>query len=383
MTTAYDAGIMNPFDALGVIVVEIENVAINFMVNRNPLYARLPRTERGSLSFKVASNAYRPNSQLLTGNGGAITSGATTLKVADNSMFMLGDVIEIDTEAMIINANPNSDGVTLSVTRGYEGTAAASHNDGVTTWLIGNSRTGGENEVQGITRKPTTVTQQFQTFQHPYQISGALASATDYALPPGMSSVLGFQRSIAIQEATDDVERSSYYGYGYSPVVNTDRPAMLGLRSLIQTNKTLSPTNAAAYKPSDLIRDTVQACFTGGGKADLFIVSTDFMGGLATWGMAIQRVDAGENEFGTPIDMFEAPFLAGVSIVPAPLLRPGTVIALTSEEILMAMKRPLFDKPRGSRGDSTEGDIICEAAIELHNEPHHAWVSGITGFSAV
>jgi hypothetical protein len=58
------------------------------------------------------------------------------------------------------------------------------------------------------------------------------------------------------------------------------------------------------------------------------------------------------------------------------------VIALTSEEALMAMKRPLFDKPRGSRGDSTEGDIIAEAAIELHNESHHAWVSGITGFSA-
>jgi hypothetical protein len=46
------------------------------------------------------------------------------------------------------------------------------------------------------------------------------------------------------------------------------------------------------------------------------------------------------------------------------------------------MKRNLFEKPRGSRGDATEGDFIMEGAIEVDNEAHHAWVEGITAFAA-
>ena len=60
------------------------------------------------------------------------------------------------------------------------------------------------------------------------------------------------------------------------------------------------------------------------------VVSTNFMSGFATWGQAIQRIPAGETVFGTPINVLEAPFLHGVTIVEAPLLRPYTAIALTS-----------------------------------------------------
>jgi hypothetical protein len=38
---------------------------------------------------------------------------------------------------------------------------------------------------------------------------------------------------------------------------------------------------------------------------------------------------------------------------------------------------------RGNRGDMLEGDWIMEGAVEVVNEAHHAWVDGITAFSAV
>jgi hypothetical protein len=46
------------------------------------------------------------------------------------------------------------------------------------------------------------------------------------------------------------------------------------------------------------------------------------------------------------------------------------------------MKRNEFWNPRGSRGDAVEGDWIAEGAIEVENEQHHAWLEGITAFSA-
>jgi hypothetical protein len=112
------------------------------------------------------------------------------------------------------------------------------------------------------------------------------------------------------------------------------------------------------------------------------LVSTDFLTGFAVWGHAVQRLDAGATAFGTPIDLFEVPFLSGISLVPAPLLRPGTAICLSGPEVRIRLKRPLFEKPRGSRGDAVEGDFIMEGAIELDNEAHHAWVNGITAFAA-
>ena len=107
---------------------------------------------------------------------------------------------------------------------------------------------------------------------------------------------------------------------------------MNGLRSIFQTNNisTLTgttPVNAAAYRATDLIRDTLQAARSNGGEPDLLVVSTNFMSGFATWGQAIQRVPAGETVFGTPINVLEAPFLHGVTIVEAPLLQPFTAIA--------------------------------------------------------
>ena len=114
----------------------------------------------------------------------------------------------------------------------------------------------------------------------------------------------------------------------------------------------------------------------------MLVVSTDFLSGFAVWGHAAMRLPAGSNVFGTPIDLFEAPFLSGISIIPAPLLRPGTAICLSDPEVRIRLKRPMIDKPRGSRGDAFEGDIIMEGAIELDNEAHHAFVSGVTAFAA-
>ena len=66
----------------------------------------------------------------------------------------------------------------------------------------------------------------------------------------------------------------------------------------------------------------------------------------------------------------------------APLLRPFTAIALTSSEVYIRNKRNPYWQLRGARGDMVEGDWIAEMAVEVVNESHHAWVEGITAFSA-
>lgn len=374
----YEGGPLTQYTAqtTGVIPSDVFGIAINWFVNRTPVISRFPKLPVGSPQFLVTNDNYRPRSNPLN-NAGALTNVATSMIVTDGSIFEPGDVVQIESEYMLVTGVATN---VLTITRGYAGTTAASHADLLPVYLVSNSRTGAEVNLTSVSRIPVAVTQYCQTVQHAYQVGGALQANDNYF--GGQTTPLDRDRMLAVQHVMDDFESASYYGKGVALSATTTRPLMKGIQTLLSTNNTASPTNAAAYKPSDLVRDTLQACFNGGGNPTLLIVSTDFLSGFAVWGHAAQRLQAGASVFGTPIDLFEAPFLSGVSIIPAPLLRAGTAICLSAPEVRIRLKRPLVDKPRGSRGDAFEGDIIMEGAIEVDNEAHHAWVSGITAFAA-
>jgi hypothetical protein len=378
---AYEQGAFFPASYLPSTVTPIYGIALNSYVNRTPLFTRLPMAPLGAPSFKTSTVLFRPSSVLISNSGVNLTTGATSFVVADASFIQTGDTVEVDNEEMLVTGvTPSTN--TLTVTRAYALTSAATHTDGSTLYLNSNTRTGGEVSVTGISRIPTTVVQWAQVHQFPWHVGGSMASNTAFALPPGVTSFVGRERMMAIQNCSDDIERAYYYGRLNAITNDGDRPAQAGLRSLIVTNNTTSPTNASTYEPSDLIRDTVNKIITAGGNPSVFVFSPDWQIGLAKWSFPLIRMLEAQTEFGVPINTFEAPFAAGLKMIFAPLLRSGTAICLSDGEVRQRIKRLMFDKPRGSLGDADQGDVIHEGAIELDNESHHAWVSGVTGWAA-
>ncbi len=378
----------------------------NWFANRNPLVTRLPYVPVERVDFQMYTHKYRARSTTL--NAAISSSSQTSLTLADATFLMNHDVLELvnpsgNVERVQVSGDPTSP-TTVNVTRGlYTEVLGAvtlpsgSNNyvTGLTTFttgntvnLIGNSRTGAEVQQTGLTTIGVARTQYCQTFQFPVQIGGSAQTARAQVMPGGIQTPFDFNMTVQLQNMVDDIENSVYYGVAQAPSDSAGVTAkMNGLRSIFVTNNistwtNTTPVNAAAYGSTDLIRDTLQVARSGGGEPDLLVVSTNFMSGFATWGQAIQRVPAGETVFGTPINVLEAPFLHGVTIVEAPLLRPYTAIALTSSEVYIRNKRNPFWQLRGSRGDMVEGDWIAELAIEVVNESHHAWVEGITAFSA-
>jgi hypothetical protein len=378
MSNAYLQGIQTAFSNQAQVRNDIYAVTSNWFINRCPLVTRTPRVPVGSTTFTIVKRGFRTRTASV---GGPIGLSDTAITLSDASPFMNGDVLELASgERVEITADPNLATNAVTVRRGIEGTTASTGSIGDTVRLISNSRTGAEINQNGVAQQPVGVAQFCQVWQHPVQIGGSLQASSSYAAP-GAYTPFDQNKMIALQNLMDDMEVSSYYGRGEDPAVAA-RPKQKGLRTLIQTNNVTAPTNAGAYKASDLIRDTLQACRANGGNPDVLLLSANFMSGLATWGQAAMRIDAGVNVFGTPINVFEAPFLGGVAIIEAPLLKPFTAICLTSSAVRMRMKRNEFWQPRGSRGDAYEGDWIAEGAIELENESYHAWVEGITAFSA-
>jgi Family of unknown function (DUF5309) len=359
----------------------------NFFANRNPLVTRLPYVSVERVDFLMYTHKFRARSTTL---GVAVTStGQTAITTADATFLMNHDVLQFvdsatgNTEYVQVNGDPTS-ATTFNVTRGTAGTTALSSvTNGSTVNLIGNSRNGAEVNQTGLTTVGVSRTQYCQTFQMPVQIGGSAQTAMAQVFPGGVQTPFDFNMKVQLQNLVDDIENTVYYGLAQAPSAdNTVTAKMNGLRAILQTNNTIAPTNSSAYGPSDLIRDTLQSARQNGGEPDILVVSTNFMSGFAIWGQAIQRIPAGETTFGTPIDLFEAPFLHGVTIVEAPLLRPFTAIALTSSEVYMRPKRNPYWNLRGNRGDMVEGDWIAEMAVEVVNESHHSWLEGITAFSA-
>lgn len=358
---------------------EIHAVTMNWFVNRCPLVTRLPRVPVGSTTFTIVNRTARPRTVRLAA---VVAAADTSVRFQDVSYLMVGDVLESPSgERIEVIAEPNIVAESVSVRRAIEGTTAASAAVNDTFRLVGNSRTGGEVNQASIGMKPVVVSQFCQTWQHPVQIAGSLQASSGFVSPVSGNTPLDHARMDALQNLMDDMESTSYYGRGEDPAV-VARPKQKGLRTLITTNLVTSPANAGAYKATDLIRDTLERCRTNGGNPDVMLLSSNFMTGLAVWGHAVQRIEAGSSVFGVPIKVFEAPFLGGITLIEAPLLRPFTAVALTSSEVELRIKRNEFWNPRGSRGDAVEGDWIAEGAVALENESHHAWLEGVSGFSA-
>ena len=379
MPSSYLQGIQSSYDNQAQIVNDIYVVTSNWFVNRCPIVARTPRVPVGSVTFNMVSRGFRPRVATLAA---AVAPGDNQLTLVDASAFMNGDVLELASgERVEIVAAPNVATNVVPVRRGAEGTTTSTGASNDIIRLIGNSRTGGEVDQAAVALRPTGVPQFCQTWQHPVQVGGSLQSSAGYQTSRGVRTPFDQNKMDALQNLMDDMEVSTYYGRGEDPSVS-GRPKQKGIKTLLSVNTISNPTNAGAYKATDFIRDTLESCRVGGGDPDVLLLSTNFMVGLALWGQSVMRIDAGTNVFGTAIDVFEAPFLGGITIIEAPLLKPFTAVALTSSEVRMRMKRNEFWNPRGTRGDAFEGDWMAEGAIEIENPAHHAWVEGITAFSA-
>lgn len=384
---AAQQGILNPLAFASEAVYPITVAAREIFVNETPLLARLPRRQMGADKFQMGNDDVRGRTYQLDG---AIADGtATTFTFDDVSSLQVGDVLEstasgnqrVEVVADPVITNATTGAGTVTVRRGVEGTTAAAIADNVQLLLIGNSRTGAEVDQTAYRVIPTFLTQYVQTFQYPVQIGGKAQAMSVIVSPAGASSVFGRERASKLTSMERDVENTFYYGVGeYN--VGAGRSKMKGLRALTPAaNKTTAPTNASAYKPTDLVRDTIAKVLAAGGRPGYFLVSMDWVGGLLTWGQTAQRLDAGGNRWGTPIDLLSFSFMPALPVIPSFQLRSGTVACLP-DDTFVGYLRPESWLQRGIRGDAVEGDWIGDFTIGVSNVNHLAWVEGITGFAA-
>lgn len=368
-----------PYDSLPATVMDFQAVANSYYLNLTPFQSVLDQSYVGTPSFKVVSDRPMPKSVPL--DTAIAATGTTALVVDDASVFDVDDVVQASTEYMLVTV-VNTATNTLTVVRGYAGTTAlASIVTDTPVYLAGNSRTGAAINLDAMSLGQVIAEQWLQTFQHAYSVGGATATNTGFVSEHGLP--LDRDRWNCLRRTTFDIEDAIAYGRVVPNTSGTAKPAMAGARQLCATNRVTAPTNAAAYKPDDFIRDTFQRCCDNGGAPNRCFVSSDWLSHFAKWKTVSDRSrDGDKHELDFAVESFEVSFLPNVRFSPAPRFRPGTAFLFDDSEVRLRVKRAMFDKPKGSRGDAYEGDIIAECAIQVDNEAHHAWLEGVTNASA-
>jgi hypothetical protein len=379
MASTYLQGIPRPADLTGKILDTDFAISREWSINRNPLYARLRAAPVDSFVVQTWPHQFRPRTTTL---GAAVADAVTTtITLTSTAFIMNGDVLMLASgEFVEVVDHPNTTANTILVRRGAASTTAAAQTTATTVLLIGNSRTAAETQQKAITEIPAPTPQYVQTFQHVFSLGGGQMAVRPRYLP-GPATPYAAEKQDKMQNLIDDLEFSAMYGRAENVGGAVSRYKMAGLFNILTTNNNVAPTNAANYKPSDMIRDTFQPILDNGGYPDVAFVSGKWMTGLAVWGFQPQRIDAGTNTFGVPIESFSVPFFGPVKFVPMPMMQGFSAIVAQSSEIRWGILEALRSQDYGITGDAREGDWLARQTILVENEAHHAAVRNITGFA--
>lgn len=145
----------------------------------------------------------------------SVTSGGTTLTVADSSLYRKGWVLSVDEEAMLVTDTPSA--TTLTVVRGYKGTVAASHASAAN--VLVNPLGTGADYLDGLNE---AVRQLWPYFHVPVVDTTITIQnlVSDYALPAKF--VAGRSRVMRCMILYPGAPAISWYGYREFEVVRGD-----------------------------------------------------------------------------------------------------------------------------------------------------------------
>ena len=147
--------------------------------------------------------------------GASLTSGGTTVTVANSNLYQVGWVISVDEEAMLVTALPS--GTTLTVVRGYKGTAAAAHSSAANILL--NPLGTGADYLDGLNEGVRNLWPHFHV--PVVDTTTTIASlVSDYVLPAAFAA--GRSRVNRVMCLYPGAPQIAWYGYREFEVVRND-----------------------------------------------------------------------------------------------------------------------------------------------------------------
>lgn len=302
---------------------------------------------------------------------GEKTNADTTVVVADVEPFRANQVVKIGEELLLVTG-VNAGTKTLTVTRGYAGTTAATIADGAKVEVMFVEGIEGADARAARYKARSRKSNLTQIFDDSIEISGTAQAVTQY----GISDLYEYEKQKKQLELALQLEKALINGVKYE---SGQVRQMAGIRSLITTN--VDAVNGAINL--DAINQLAQKIYEKGGFAsggDYKIIVG------AKQKMALSATDANkiiltraENTRGQVVDMIVTDFGQFEVVL-------NNNVA--SDELFLVDANRMAIKPLntrefshtflGQKGDYTTGMIVGEYTLEFRQEKAHGRLKGLS-----
>lgn len=257
----------------------IEDLVTKYPAQKFPLLNRLNGKifdkEVDHKKYEWKQEALRPVTDVA--NGAISSTSATSITATTSGVFYVDDVIQIDSEQMIVTAVA-SDGVTLTVVRGWA-SSAATHSNGATIYRVGVAAKEGADADGSVVQGLTDLYNYTQIFEDVVQLTGSEEEAFLYRTDKGSDNASNqittkqqelmemFQTALILGKRNDDTATKRRTLGGLRYMIDTYAPAAnvvsMGGSSAWTTQSTYipsavtSPYSQAQQKLDDLIQQLV------------------------------------------------------------------------------------------------------------------------------
>lgn len=293
-------------------------------------------------------------------------STATTVTVADGTLFQPGDVIQIDLEYVWVSAVSTND---LTVTRNYGGTQAT-HASTSAIYLRSRARLEGATATNSHYTQPTSAYNYSAIFQKSIEISRSDARIQRYGIP----DLVEFEKNKKMDELMIDLTRKPYYGQRKAGSATTPRD-MGGFDTFISTNTTDCSSAALTLKN---IEDMVQTIWDAGGNPSLLVCGGWAKRKIVSFFEGAVRTERSETLGGVEINRIQTAMGPQLDVLVDRYLAPTTALwILDPNDIGFVTIDEFFYEELGKTGDTAaKGQVVGEYGFVVGVESHHGKIYG-------
>ena len=312
---------------------------------------------------------------LAVGLNTAMNNSVTTavLLAASANMVQVGQILLFadGSEQMWVSAVA-SDGVTLTVTRGYGGTTATAQVvvNNTAIEILGIARLeGAESHGLGYTVRSTNYNHT-QIMQREVKVSRSQNQISQY----GIREEFDYQSNKAIPHLMRLIEKGVYKGTRNAG--SSAAPRSFGGLGTFVTNNAINSGSAAVTQAK--FENALKAAYLDGGKPSKAFVSPTNMQVIKNFydSGTFLRVDTKEKTVGMTIEKIITPY-GTVDLIMDRWAPDATIYILDPEHVGFVTYYPFTSEPLAKTGDYQRGEVVGEFTLCVRMDKAHAVITTI------
>lgn len=298
-----------------------------------------------------------------------LSSGTTTTTctITTAALHQPGDVWLIDDEQVWTSA---VSGTTLTITRGWGSTTAATHADASTMTLVSRARIDGDDADNSPDTEVTSGYNYTQILQRTIEVTRTKEKLAEYGVDSWVERMIDKR----MDELLMLLNKIPFYGKRYEGTASAARYCG-GFRTFITDNLT---TVAGALEKSDI--DTMlKDIYDDGGDPDLIICSPHIQTKINDFYEGFVTTDRVESIGGIKIKQLMNPISGRLIDILVDRANPTDEMwFLSSEYISFYPFDPFFYEPLSKTGDAMKGQVVGEYGLVVAHDKSHGLLSGFS-----